>query len=1599
MTASFAVKTRIIIAFFAVLCSGVKAQLAANFSATPVSGCTPLVVNFTDLSGGNPNQWKWDLGNGTISFLKNPSVTYFTPGQYTIKLVIHNAAGSADSITKIQYITVNIQPTVNFTGVPVTGCFPLPVQFTDQSSAGSGSISVWQWDFGDGNSSALQNPAHTYTATGNYNVTLRVTNSAGCITVVTKTSYIRISQGVHANFSNSQPTSCSPPSTVNFQNLSTGTGILNYQWTFGDGGSSTLTNPSHTYNATGSYTVRLIVINTTGCRDTITKVNAVNIGTITASFTSADSVCVNNPISFTNTSAPAPSSATWDFGDGTTSTLLNPSKSYSTPGPKTVRMIAFFGACSDTAYKTVFVKNKPISAFTAAPLTSCRVPLTVNFTNGSLNAISYKWDFGDGGTSLLASPVHTYTLFGSYTVTLITTNLAGCTDTLVKTNYVDLRQPQVTINNLQLNLCAPITHTFTATIVTNDPVALYLWDFGDGTTSTAVSPTHTFPTGTYIIKLYITTSSGCTDSAVYNPGVIASDKPVANFSATPRDVCAHLPVQFTDLSTGNVTNWVWSFGDGGTASVQNPVHLYEDTGYFSVQLIVWNHGCPDTIRLVNYIHINPPIANFISSFECINPMIQTFTDKSIGADEWNWDFGDGFTSTLQSPVHTYATTGNFTVTLLVRNHTTGCEYLKSNPVIIVVERAAFIASDSVICKNSPMNFTATGNNAGNITSYDWNFGDGGTGTGSNPSHTYINAGKYTVRLIITDIIGCKDTLIKPLYMEVDGPTSSFQTSVPGSCIMSAVSFIDHSTGDGIHPITTWIWNYGDGIIDTLTSPPFQHAYSGPGLYHIWLTVVDSKGCSDTYLNIGAINISKPIARFKSADTLSCPGKAINFTDSSSGPSLNYNWDFGDGNGSVAANPVHSYATDGVYTVRLVITDEYGCKDTLTRPGYISIISPKATFTMSDSVGTCPPLFVSFTNTSLNYTSVNWDFGDGTSTQSDNPSHFYSIPGTYIAKLVITSPGGCVDSILKPILLRGPQGSFSYGPHNGCMPLTINFTASTQDRLSFIWDFNDGSIIFTSDSLISHTYTVPGNYIPKMILVDAGGCQVPITGPDTIMVKGVVAHFNYTATAYCDSGFIAFTDSSHGNDLITGYNWQFGDGGQSVIQNPIHHYTLPGTYFPQLIVTTQSGCTDTSTALLPVKIVPSPQAGITNTGNGCAPLTVDFNGILNIPDTSAMSWAWNLGNGNSSTLQHPLPQLYTNSGTYTIQLIATNSTGCKDTVTKTIDAFLVPTIFAGADTLVCRGSGVTISASGANSYSWSPANGLSCTNCQSPVASPDSVTNYIVRGTTQLGCSNTDTVQVKVKQRFVMNNSKGDTLCKGGAVRLFANGAYSYTWSPATALSSTVSPSTIASPSVTTTYRVIGTDNKACFKDTGYITVRVYPIPNVEAGQDKTINVGQSIELKAVISPDVTNVLWFPSTGIIQNNFSSITVKPSETTDYTIEVRNPGGCKTKDHVTVFVVCNGANVFIPNTFSPNGDGVNDVFYPRGTGLFSIKTMRLFNRWGEVVFEKNGFRPNEAASGWNGTYNNQKLTPDVYVYTIEIVCDNSSTLVFKGNITLIQ
>jgi gliding motility-associated-like protein len=1575
------------------------AQLSANFSATPTSGCSPQVVSFTDLSTGNPVEWKWDLGNGTTSVLQNPSATYFNAGQFDVTLIVKDAAGNSDTIKKIQLINVFAIPVVNFSASATTGCVPLTVHFTDLSTAGSSVINQWLWDFGDGTTSNAQNPSHIYTAAGNYNVTLRVSTTAGCSKTLTKTNYIKTNNGVVANFTHSTASGCKLPITINFTNTSTGSGTLSYLWNFGDGNTSTAANPTHTYNSTGNFTVTLTVTSSAGCVNTVIKTNAVVINFINASFDAPANGCINDPIIFTNTSTPTPSAVLWDFGDGTTSTTVSPTKAYSATGTFTIKLIAYLGPCSDTTISSIIISPKPTAAFSGTNRISCRPPLTVSFNSTSSGFVTYSWNFGDGGTSTSQNPVHTYTSYGSFTVKLVVTNMMGCSDSLSYTNYVQILPPHATINNLPQSNCSPLTWTFGSTVTSPDPVVSYFWDLGDGTTSTLANPTNTYNTGIYDITLIVTTAGGCKDTVFFPAGIVADDKPSANLTATPRDACAKIDINFSDLSTGNVTRWLWSFGDGGTSTQQNPAHHYEDTGLFTIRLIVWNNNCADTITFTDYVHISPPIARFSQVFDCAAPRIFTFTDNSIGPDEWHWDFGDGTTSNSQNNIHTFPGPGTYAVKLVVINHTTGCDDTRIQTIRIVEEDANFNTVDTIICKNNATTFNAIGNTPGTISNYDWNFGDGNTGTGASVAHTFTNAGLYTVRLIITDISGCKDTLTKVQYIRVNGPTAAFTIPNGGSCLNNTFTFTDNSTDDGLHPIKTWIWNYGDGSRDTLIAPPFTHFYTVSGSYNVSLKTIDAVGCADSTINTQTIIISKPVATFNQSDTIVCPGINITFSNTSTGPTLTYAWNFGDGTTTTDKDPIHAFAMEGIYHVLLTITDLYGCVDTVSKN--IHVAPPHASFTVSDTLSTCPPLIANFTNTSINGINERWDFGDGSTSASANPIHIYNNPGVYIAKLFINGPGeNCADSITKQIIVRGPVGTFTYTPTQGCGPLTVSFTAVTQSRTAFIWDFNDGTIVNTPDSVISYTYRLPGAYLPKMIMVDAGGCQVPVEGIDTINVYGVKTNFGYDGLPRCDLGIIQFSDSSIINDNAAFYKWSFGDGGTSALQNPSHFYAAPGQYFPQLIVTTSRGCTDTTTLPLPVKIVASPQANFTNAISGCTPVSATFNAFLNVPDTSIITWNWTLGNGNTSTLQTTPAQTYTTAQVYNIELIATNSTGCKDTVTKTFEVYPIPVIDATPNVQICRGKPVQLTATGGATYTWSPAIGLSCTSCASPMASPAFNQKYIVEGSSAFGCKNTDSLNVTVIQPFSMDNKPNDTICVGSSVRLYASGANSYQWSPSSGLNNIVSAIPMASPKTTTRYMVVGSDAHGCFKDTGYTTIKVYPIPQVDAGKDITIKAGSApITITPTISADVTNTYWLTAPGLLYSNAPSVTVQPKATTEYTVEARNPGGCKSTDKVTVFVLCDGANVFIPNTFSPNGSGNNDIFYPRGSGLFKIKLLRIFNRWGEVVFEKVNFSPNDITAGWDGTVKGQKVNSDVYVYTAEILCENNTSIILNGNVALLR
>ena len=199
--------------------------------------------------------------------------------------------------------------------------------------------------------------------------------------------------------------------------------------------------------------------------------------------------------------------------------------------------------------------------------------------------------------------------------------------------------------------------------------------------------------------------------------------------------------------------------------------------------------------------------------------------------------------------------------------------------------------------------------------------------------------------------------------------------------------------------------------------------------------------------------------------------------------------------------------------------------------------------------------------------------------------------------------------------------------------------------------------------------------------------------------------------------------------------------------------------------------------------------------------------------------------------------------------------------------------------------------------------------------------------------------------------------------------------------------------------MIATDNDHCFTDTANVLVHVTPLPVVDAGEDVTISAGSSHQLKPTYSPDVTSWRWTPAAYVNCATCPEPFANPRETTRYFLEVKNSAGCVWADDVTIRVTCNNGNLFIPNSFSPNSDGTNDVFYPRGSGVSNIKALRVFNRWGELVFERLNFRANDVGAGWDGTYKGKQLNPDVYVYACEVVCDNNEILVFKGDISLLK
>lgn len=1259
---------------------GLAQAPVADFKADILQGCSPVVVTFTDLSTNDPSSWQWDMGNGSTPTRQNPSAIYITPGKYTVKLTATNRSGSG-TITKVAYITVFDIPKVNISSSPSGGCAPLVVSFKDLSSGTSAPITSWVWDFGDGNTSFQQNPTNTYKKSGNYNVHLIVTDANGCKEDSIFKSAIQISPQVNALFSASPTASCNNQMTVNFSDLSSGgTGMFTYLWDFGDGSVvSTASAPSHTYlRASGtSFNVKLIVKDNTGCTDSILQNNLINFIDFKTDFSSSinGKACVPATVQFTDQSVAAADSWLWDFGDGVgTSTQQNPSYTYTTAGTFNVKLVSKKGStCIDSVTKLglLNLKPSPVADFIADTSKSCEAPFTVNFTDKSVNAISWLWDFGDGSpTSSLPSASHTYTNTGMYTVSLKVNNTDSCFDTKISTNLIQIIPPKVDFIASPSSGCVPLTVQFTDQTFSNETINNYSWDFGDGSPiDPSPNPSHTYNnTGTYNVKLLIKNNKGCTDSLTKNTFIKVGTKPVAQFTSNTSIACVNSPIQFTDNST-NANAWTWSFGDGDQSASKDPLHAYRDTGTYTVTLVAINGGCSDAITQT--VKIIVPKSQFSYLQDCSNPFHIDMVDQSEGADlnSYQWDFGDGNTSTLINPSHDYVVKGIYNARLVVSNASTSCSDTSISKVTVGLKGADFLSGKTTGCPPFDVKFWDISSDA---DFWSWDLGDGSVSTDSTFVHTYMQKGSYDVRLIITNPTGCNDTILKKNYVVVDGPSPNFAADTTTGCAPLTVQFNDFSISS--KTLIKYIWDYGDGFTDTFNNILVNpiHTFKSPGNYSVSLTVMDTDSCSITYTRSSYIQPTFPQPAFSSNKIFICQTESVHFNNLSTGTGLKYMWNFGDGDTSTQVNPDHIYSKEGIYTIKLKATDINGCDSTLTIPNYLTLKKPKAGFYHSPKIPDCAPFAVTFTDTSFNGNIVgwDWDFGDSVTSNLQNPSHIYSIPGTYDIQLIVTTADGCRDTVLqkKLITVLGPYGTLKFSPNRGCIGTSVTFIVKATNTVSYTYDYRDGEVDKINLDSIVHVYNRAGVFYPILLLEDGTGCKYPMKSTDSIVIDTIpVVDFSSDNGFFCKTGLVQFHDLSISTRAVKRRHWDFGDGDTSNLKDPTHFYKNKGEYDVSLSVENILGCSDTLIKLKFIQVVNNTEAAFNiPDSNSCTPYLISPANVSTSTDGIA-SYRWDFGDGTTDTSTNPL-HTYSTSGTFNLMLIVQDRKGCSDTSIKRIDVY-------------------------------------------------------------------------------------------------------------------------------------------------------------------------------------------------------------------------------------------------------------------------------------------------------------------------------------------
>ncbi|MBL6944433.1 MAG: PKD domain-containing protein, partial [Bacteroidales bacterium] len=1009
--------------------------------------------------------------------------------------------------------------------------------------------------------------------------------------------------------------------------------------------SNTGQNVNHLYSSSGNYIVTLIVINSNNCSDTVNQIIVIHdLPTADFTYYPADSICINESVAFNDISYPNIVSWIWDFDDGITSTFQNPNHSFGAQGIYNVQLtVTDSNACEASINSSLQIHSLPEPNFTILPnATVCaELPLTFSgFDNAGTTITGWYWDFGDGVLDTGQLVTHAFAP-GDYTVTLTALNNNSCNETHVNTVHINsLPQSNFTMSPNDTSCMGELIN-FDATNITSDIIS-WDWQFGDGNTSTGQNVTHIYnQAGNLNILSIYTNANGCIDTTIHQHNV--QDVNIG-FTMIPTPSCQDYTVNFTgtgDLVT--FTDWNWTYGDGSAPGLgHNTSHIYTspDTvdvildvcSEHDVQQLIINAPCQvdagsDEATCEDvYFDLSSstilPTADYFSSIFWYTDGLGTIDDSTILYPTY---FPDPIEGSVQND------TINMT---LVGVGIPPCANDTSTMELVIIPGAyAQAGSDENSCIGEPYDFANSSDSAfaTNYATIVWY--TSGTGSFVNPNveqPIYIpgpsEIGPVTLTMVASNIINCDSIddmvlTIRPTYeIPVDITVcyydsvyaqgawryasgifyDTLQTNTFGcdSVIVTNLTVrpkIDRdfviSTGDsiclgetvsftstGTANLTSWLWDFGDGNTSSVMNPTHQYNVSGP--YTVIYYYIDDNGCSDSATNqVQVFDI--PDVDFTINMTNACVNTQVDFTGISNSNIALWEWDFGDGQTGAGQNTSHIYISWGEMTVGLTVTDINGCSETTYK--YLTIAQPPiADFTYNIIV--CDSM--QFTDLSIgppgyNLVMWHWDFGDGDTSNLQNPTHQYpsnTIPGgeIYLVTLTVVADSNgfmCSDSVVLPVVIPSlPDIFFTWSPDPTCLGDSTYFFGESGFPIDvWHWDFDDGNV--SLDQYATHLFADTGTYNVTLTIADTNGCVNTLSNIITVNPAPEVS-FTMSDSVLCHGNSISFTGSGSSN--IAQWYWQFGDGSFSYAQNPVHYYPMGGSYTVTLTATDSTGCSASAT---------------------------------------------------------------------------------------------------------------------------------------------------------------------------------------------------------------------------------------------------------------------------------------------------------------------------------------------------------------------------------------------------------------------------------------